>query len=173
MSRYKEDFITNSSSSSFIVLLWDKPTSVKEMKKILFYEGQELYENPYIFSDEDPAGYPVDVVAEIVFGDMKEPIGEKEFVEELTSGSCELIPDRPYFWNDEDGLTLEQKREKWRKEQEEDEEYAKTVYNRYATTYPNHKMFVFEYSDNDGKLQTAMENGDLFQNVPHIKISKH
>lgn len=35
------------------------------------------------------------------------------------------------------------------------------------------KFYVFEYSDNDGKFSCQLEHGGTFNNLPHIKVSKH
>lgn len=34
-------------------------------------------------------------------------------------------------------------------------------------------IYVFEYSDNDGPLQTMLEHGEIFKRLPHIRISHH
>lgn len=35
------------------------------------------------------------------------------------------------------------------------------------------KYYVVEYSDNDGESQSIMEHGDVFRNIPHMRISHH
>jgi hypothetical protein len=46
-------------------------------------------------------------------------------------------------------------------------------WTKLTTEHPNQKWYIFEYSDNDGSLYSAMEHGDLFKARPHIRVSKH
>jgi len=34
-------------------------------------------------------------------------------------------------------------------------------------------IFTISYSDNDGEVMCTMEHGDIFRNVPHVRISHH
>ena len=34
-------------------------------------------------------------------------------------------------------------------------------------------LYIFEYSDNDGSYSSALEHGDLFAKLKHVRISKH
>jgi hypothetical protein len=34
-------------------------------------------------------------------------------------------------------------------------------------------IFIISYSDNDGTQGCTMEHGNIFRNVPHVRISQH
>jgi hypothetical protein len=168
----KTSFVTNSSSSSFIVAFNNVPQSVEEMKNLLFpYESEYL--NPYVFDSDDPKSWPVEQVAETVFNDLGQELNDEEFIEELQSGSCDLIPSRPYAYDNSE-KDWGKIRERYEKEAKEDEDFAKEIVRQYRLRFPDSKFYRFEYSDNDGRYSSALEHGNLFENLdPVIYISKH
>jgi hypothetical protein len=177
--KIRQSFITNSSSSSFIVAI-DKnhiPKSIEEMQKLLFGEDQ-YYLNPYAdqYSNEVERVWTTNYVAEKVFQDFQPqvPLTETEMIEEVTSGHVDFLPYRDHYddigWNKK---SIDERIKIWDEDAEEDRKIALDKVKDIRTAYPNHKFFIFEYSDNDGALATSMEHGTLFNNLFHIRISKH
>jgi hypothetical protein len=160
--RIRSGFVSNSSSSNFIVGFDHKPKDAKELKEILFGKD-EVYVNPYP-EYSDIKYWQAQEVADIVFNDMKEPIEEEKVVGIIESGSFDGEPEYPA------GLG----RPAW-------EEYAakrSVAANRYwnskmKSKFAGKQAFEFHYSDNDGELGSAMEHGYLFDRLPHITISNH
>ena len=88
--KFRSDFVTNSSSSSFVVTFKSIPESVEELKGILF-EEDEVEIQPYSFYDP----VSTQIISEIVFQDMQEQ-EPKETDEGFVYNFC---------YSDEDGTT--------------------------------------------------------------------
>lgn len=163
-------FVSNSSSSSFIVGFEKVPQTVEELKKMLFGDD-ESYPNPYPLNEESEQSWPAQEVAERVFGDMycgKRVATEEALTEELQDG-----PDGPelndfMLGKDEKGFS----KFDWKGLNKARKEYAEEKLKWFKERHPG-KLFIFEYSDNDGVFDCALEHGGLFDSLPHIRISKH
>lgn len=162
--KIKSDYITNSSSSSFIVAFDKIPETAEEMRNILFDENQILFENPYVFDAGDVDGWNTEDVAKIVFEQTKLAMAV-DVLDELC-GDIDLDWD---LFRDDDGNINWSSLEKAR--QNRAKEKMKHLIEKEG--WKNKVIAIYEYSDNDGELQTAMEHGNLFRRLPHIRISKH
>lgn len=148
-------FVSNSSSSSFIVVLDKKPENPSELKKVLFGK-KETYK--YEWSEKV---YQTSDIAEKVFEDMEESVLNMT-TEELFGEFEDIEYDRFYhenerFADDADmGLILERAKK----------EFAEFVKK-------NSEKFVFcvSYADDGG--QAHLEHGPLFDNVERLRISHH
>lgn len=90
--KIRKGFVSNSSSSSFILALDKKPKSVSEMKELLFGDA-EFYYDPYYdesssYFQNRTEKYPTKTVAKTVFEDIKDqkPMTLEDIAEELSSG---------------------------------------------------------------------------------------
>lgn len=170
--KIRNGFVSNSSSSSFIVAFKKTPKNVEEMKEILF-KDEEYYNHPYP-SDHSINKWPTIDVAETVFNDMDKPLNKKEMIEEVCSGYFDGYPDRnfdEYYKIDyKDGKAIE----KYYKELDEKiNKAAKKLIETFIKENKNCKFYVFSYSDNDGEYGCALEHGDLFSSLKHLVISHH
>ena len=142
--KIRNGFVSNSSSSSFVVAFPREPKSLDDVKEILFVKGQSDYPNPHTWEHipDDEAFWPVGRVAEIVWNEIQEngSATKKQMKESVGSG-----------WYEELDRRLE----------------------KFLNQNPDATFYVFEYSDSDGALFSAMEHGTLFRRVKHIKTSKH
>jgi hypothetical protein len=172
--KIRTGFVSNSSSSSFIVAFDKKPKSAAELKTLLFGK-KKTFENPY----SDPkvfkgavVGWPAITVARTVWDDLKtqEPLTEGEVYVEFTTGY--LNGDPAYDWraSPKDPKKQEAYDKKYNK--------AHDAYRRKraALFLANNKgkvFFRFQYSDNDGSYHCALEHGNLFERLTHICFSQH
>lgn len=181
--KIRKGFVSNSSSSSFIVTFEKVPKSKEELQKILFGERKE-YPSPY-----GTEFFSTDQVADIVWTDMqKGPLTNRAQIrEEISRGYPANIP----HWL-EDCIEMEPPRyEDFKKSigkdhssSTYDHEAFEKAYEKWAAQFERiaageealqeGRVFLFEYADEDGPLGCAMEHGTLFQNAADsFKIGKH
>lgn len=180
--KIRRGFVSNSSSSSFIVTFDKVPESKEELQKILFGERKE-YPSPY-----GTVFFSTDRVAEIVWNDMKNgPVtSHVEIREEVSHGYPADIPGlfddidrKPPSYSD---FRISVGKKSW--DAKYDIDAFEKAYDKWAAQFERiaaneddikkGKVFKFEYADEDGALGCAMEHGTLFQNARNsFKISKH
>lgn len=162
-------FITNSSSTSFLVCFDKKPESVLELQKILF--GDETkYSNPHAYSSNDTKSWPVEMVSEIVFNDLSVATDEEihEFVKSYVTDYNEVNVDD---FRSESEINWERY----------NQARSKIIRKKVTEFFKINKMLflgdkficILSYSDNDGSLYSAMEHGELFHKVKHFRDSRH
>jgi hypothetical protein len=171
--KVRSGFVSNSSSSSFIVSFEKVPKSKEELKKILFGERKE-YHYPY-----GTEFFSTDEVADIVWKDIKKskPTTLKKAKETINSGSI----DEPHWLLDR--INPPPKYDDFKKGEEFDHDGYDKAYLEYNKQFyflldedsiKEKRCFIFEYSDNDGLINSAMEHGALFDNMHSVvTVSKH
>jgi len=160
--KIKSDFITNSSSSSFIVAFDKFPETVDEMMSVLFEEGQSEFVNPYRFHHSDPSGWSVNEVSEFVLSLTK--AAEKSELEDEVRNLVEIDWDK---FRDEHGNM------DWGAYHKAEDGLVASKVDELLNNMKNKFICIYEFSDNDGKFYSALEHGDLFRHLQHIRISKH
>ena len=181
--KIRNGFVSNSSSSSFIIAVPMCTSTLGELQDYIF-EDKEVFRNPYVWNvDTDTHGWPVSTITAIVFRDISKQ--QPKTMEQLVAENCGgYTPE--YEQADEDarkeaGVTehtmYDMEREDHNRLYERSEElrteYSQDKIQAFMTQNPECFFFVVEYSDSDGELWSAMEHGDLFENIPHIRISHH
>ena len=177
--KIRNGFVSNSSSSSFVVLFPNEPKCADDVKNMLFSEGQEVYGSPY----DDEEKWSTDMVAQTVWEDICDQ--EKNNMEKAIS----LIKNG-YLYGDDapdynDFNHIKDTKEKWKALDDAREIYANKVINEFFNirklklkqinkeTITDLILYCFEYSDNDSSYGSALEHGGLFDNVKHIIASNH
>jgi len=170
--KIRKGFVSNSSSSSFIVVFPRIPKSAKEVQEMMFKDMKEH------------AGYKTIDIAKTIFHDIQcqlndgkdtpkfnkkildciEVNGEpeliiKKFFPELIDEN-EDVSDPDMYWNIHEKIT---------KMQDGDQD----VIDDFKKKYPKGKIFYFTFSDDCGKWGAMLEHSDIFHNLPYDCESHH
>lgn len=158
----RKGFVSNSSSSSFIVKFPKKPESVEDVHMMMFPRGVEtvsFYEGSFSSLE----------IAQRVFLDLKTEcqVDKKVIPQDVlncieTGGDLYKIVEKFYpeadSWDIVDLL-------------EDFEEFDKETLEWLEDT--NSFVYNLSYGDGGGALECTMEHGDIFSNLPHQRISHH
>lgn len=174
----RNGFVSNSSSSSFVVAFPHKPTSVEELQTVLF-GNDEKYHSPY-----GDASWSAREITEIVYRSLesqspstlsaiadlaaegyqlRQPLETTAAVDDF--GEVEGMPELRDF---EEGEETD-----WDAYEKACEKFGRKHAQDFIAKHPDAVFFEFEYSDNDGEMYTAMEHGSLFNRLPHMRVSHH
>jgi hypothetical protein len=157
-------FVSNSSSSSFIVAFPRFPESAEDVQQILF--GKEaVFKSPF----HDDEGWRTLDVAETVYEDCnKGPINYARMLCLVQRGWFEGCPELPPC--DKDEATWRESLRDWEKESLA---VAKLLCNKFFKENKGAVILTFKYCDNDSAYYSALEHGDIFRALPHTRISHH
>jgi hypothetical protein len=186
-------FVSNSSSSSFIVGFDTKPQTADELRKLMFPDGQQ-----YVSAYDDPVS--TDQVVEAVFADLQsapEIMSPGELIDEISHGYFPGYPEGGHYefadeveqaYKIEFGTNVrdaeKEGRPGWHKRwyaafQKDNDAFDKVLRaaaENYANTlWPElkgKKLFRFEYEDHT-PLGATMEHGDIFKSLSHVRVSHH
>ena len=96
---------------------------------------------------------------------------EDEVREEFNSGWLPGAPDYPFDCF-EPGKE-EEGRKRWDEWEKNRKEYCDSKADEFMKELKGKLFFRFSYGDEDGAYYSALEHGDLFENLSHICISHH
>lgn len=190
--KIRNGFVSNSSSSSFLVAFIDKPKDVKELHNLMFGTDDEN-----MISSWDKSSYSTMEVAQTVFNDLKnqKPLNKKQILEEISNGYFDGYPEYRYDEERESDLIRKEaalaKKDPWidepwktnmrrafDKERQEQDRIIDECANKYyketvSPAFEGKKIFKFTYSDNSGPFESMLEHGDIFVRLPSIRLSHH
>jgi len=164
--KIRKGFVSNSSSSSFILALDKKPESIEELQKLLFGD-KETFPQPY-----GENSYPTKQVAETIFNDLKDqkPATKEKIAEELGCGWVDGAPKYDDYKTDSDesigGID-------WEKYQKDCDEFHKKSADELMSEKKDKEFYIVEYADDDGEYFGSIEHGGTFDNIDSVRISKH
>jgi len=201
--KIRYDFVTNSSSSSFIVFLDKIPQNIEELQKMIF-GNDKIFKDPFSFSKGRKKNYPAYVVSKTVYEDMikngvlkvgrnkkirklliKTVKGCDEFIDwdefKKPIISCKKINTIPQecknihccYYDRKVGIGCLDVYFDWEAYNIENEKRVIIWVNKVIDENIGKFVFVVSYSDNDGDYFCALEHGNLFEKLKHYQISHH
>lgn len=171
--KIRKSFVSNSSSSSFVVAFPSKPACECEIRKLMFgdtdtHMGWER-------------GFSTRQIAERIMSEIKE--ADKEAViKSIADGWFDDFDGLPgYFDNWKEIQKLEygspEYHEKaqlmWAEETKENIKRGKAIAEKFMEKHKDDFICVFEFGDENGEFEGMLEHSKIFAKLPHIQTSYH
>lgn len=194
----RNGFVSNSSSSSFIIGLNHKKYDLKGLMLELYPDLEGVH---YEYSDDgdiDAMAATRAILSQIV---DEKPIKTKKIVEAIGNGYISEIYNKLEKSEKTDAYTkyeqdfryrtgksiyncqeshpkehkefMDLQQEYWKRRDEERTKLATEYWDKIKHTFEGKHVFITSHSDNDGSFGGALEHGDTYRNIPHITISQH
>jgi hypothetical protein len=170
--KVRSGFVSNSSSSSFILALPKHLKSVEDVKSVLF--PQKYYPDGIVYAYYDTEQYSVDEVAQCIFNTLsckdKDVIGEFVGIPgSMYDVVSSMMGQSPAFDDINNAKAID---EYYEKMQDVESTLSNVMCDQFVKLHPNCYFYVGKFAD-DTNMQSTIEHGNIFDNVPHIKISHH
>ena len=163
--KIRRGFVTNSSSSSFVVGFARKPESVNDLRTMLFGDADEhgIYDR----------NFPTQTLAQCVWDDMQnqEPNIYSDLLTEFMDGSYELD-------GADDGMEcfdLESPEERmacFNRIAQHNDELAVRAFSKFMDEHAPLFFYIFGFSD-DTPLGSVLEHSGIFDKLTHVRFSHH
>jgi hypothetical protein len=176
--KIKYSFVTNSSSSSFIVL-FDKKIDTEDLlylkEKILFIEKAEcvfngcLNQKPILVNEENYKEAYKRVFQEITSGYFPGHVSAYDLKEYRKIDFSEIA-----FNTNEGKKKYHEIMDQLNEEADKiNNKKAKELTDKFMEKAKDQWIYIFSYCDNDGEFFSEMEHGDTFRKFEHLQISHH
>jgi len=167
--KIRNGFVSNSSSSSFVVAFPKKPESAEEVQEIMFgnteCEAFDCYDYETTTTE----------IAEQVFKDIKKAT-IKDMAESLSHG---WFSGRVDSWEKTRDLSWQNPKDRkkidkiWKDCDEANEKIAGNIIKKFRKDNKGSFFAVFHYGDSDGEFFCIMEHGGIFDSLENIQTSYH
>jgi len=160
--KIRQGFVSNSSSSSFVVAFPSIPKSSDDVHRILFNNDKKFNIEQYDRHLESSKA------SNIVYDAIKnQNVNDKNaIIESIGNGWFDGKPEMEKFKNSKGNVD-------WNAYEEASNKKALKIANKFIKDNKDAKIYVFSFSDNDGDDGVVMEHGEIFNNLPHIQTSYH
>ena len=178
--KIRTGFVSNSSSSSFVIALPHRPKDVADLKEMLFGK-QEWFYKGYSYDNED-TDVPTQGLAENVFHKVGKKATIKDMMESISCGWFSAYYMFPGHYSRDDDPNFEKvdfkdpdrmKKldEQWKYEEKVNNKRAKDIVDSFRRANDDKYIVVMSFSDNDG--EEVEEHAGIFERVDHIRTSYH
>ncbi len=173
-------FVSNSSSSSFVIAFLHKPKNAEDVRQMLFGKQQWHYTG-LSYGDEE-TDVSTKVLAENVFNKIKKKATKQEILDSIQHGWFDgwmgILPghdssyDEDYHKMDRNAPDYEKRRDAyWEKQDKENKKRAGAIAEAFRRSNKDKYIVVMEFSDNED--EAVEEHSNIFQRVEHIRTSYH
>lgn len=179
--KIRTGFVSNSSSSSFVIAFPHKPESVEDLKEMMF--GKQEWHYAGFYGEEDETDFPTQTIVETVFKDIGKEATPEEVYESIRNGWFdpylipEMFPGHYDSFEKTRGLTFEKDKDEmnriWKEAESINNKRAKNIADAFRKGFKDQYIVVLSYSDNDGRLYTILEHSNVFYRLDHIRTSYH
>ena len=148
--KVRKGFVSNSSSSSFILIFDKVPSSEDELGELLNFE-------------ECSKKFRIEEYVEQVFRDMREA-KEGELMELFSVLSLGIVYDEVFregFSSSFKGI------------EKIAQERSKELLKEFSEEVKGKEIRIVKYADGDGEFYSNLEHGNLFKNIESIRVSFH
>lgn len=179
--KIRNGFVSNSSSSSFIVAFPRAPKDKEEVRQILF-GAKTTIKTPY---DDNPTS--TDKIASTIWNDIKpqqqwSPDARETAITDAAAGlenldiSDFILPSQNEVATINHQHFLEEKKESqydWGAYYKESNKQREHLAKHMLKIWEGKAVYVFKYGDENGAYESVLEHGNIFEPLPHEQISKH
>lgn len=176
--KIRNGFVSNSSSSSFVVAFPHKPKDEHDVKEILFGKNDWHYADGLSVDVEIPA---IDI-AKNVFAKIEKEASKEDIYESIRNGWFDEyygLPGMADYFDDPEYKDLNINKEDhskkmkkiWKKYEEINSERAKAIANLFIDFNKDAYIVVMSFSDNNN--EAIEEHSDIFRRIEHIRTSYH
>lgn len=174
--KIRSGFVSNSSSSSFIVAFPREPKSARDVQRLMF--GNETTIERY---DNVVSTYKI---AKTVWEDIRgqEP-AYREALIELCERDVQLdyskyeITNRDVEYLVVDNVTVleakHRRRYDWKQHGKDCKRIATREADKLMAKWEGGVIYIFHYGDDSGSYYATLEHGGIFNKLPHKQISNH
>lgn len=162
--KIKSDFVTNSSSSNFVIGFPFVPKNEEDVHRMLFGGDEEVFISGYW---ED--SYSSKEISQTIFDLMKDqtPNNEEDIIDSINEGWFEGMPKLNDFCkNGTDWMGNIDAYTKACKEK------AKELAQKYLLGFPDLSFYTFSFDD-DSPYMAMLESGEAFSRMCYERISCH
>ena len=160
-------FVSNSSSSNFILAFDKKPKSQKELQKLMFGD-KETHGTSY-----DDFSAPTGQIAKAVFVQLGKSLKLDQILQEFRTGWLDGVTEH-FNWDDPDVPGISDPGwEEYNEAQEEREIIRSLEYFNKWKCPDDQVFFCVSFGDDDGPFGGLCEQSGIFDNIHHVRISHH
>jgi len=181
-------FVSNSSSSSFIIIFDKEPQNAEDVKGMLFPNTDVVAYYDYNISSNvasdiifrDIAKADIDTLGrnfeELIYAVKYYGSGEEWLIDSKDEDLLEFLRLDDEVWGDWEKWKALPQDEKDKIEEEKQtvkERVLKKMFDNFNRETKDKFVYTAEFSDNDGEIYCTLEHGEVFEKVKHIRISNH
>lgn len=159
--KIRHGFVSNSSSSSFVVAIDHKPVDATDLMHMMFPNMDETDFHHYDLWDRT-ISHTIKDISESVFQNLSTDIDD---IANAFNGHISGGPNLDDF-KTRDGYD-------WYSYDTAYNDYQRCYAADFIAKYKNKFVFTVTYADEDGSWGGFMEHSDIFSNVSHERICKH